>query len=963
MPILVANPKKLRSDTLMFLRRLLIGLFLCLGGLFDQHLSATTISDFSPIILSDSTLFQKIPDEQIGYILDEENQLTIDDLELQNFQALEHRPFLEIVQKGFNYWAVFTLVNPSKYERTWWLDLPGNYVRVWAERADGKMERAVTGNLLSQKDKAISGLFRNFNYTPVHMKAGEQVVVKLNLRTSSFFPVYKATINIGQPIYFKNFQHERLSKVTLSDGIYFSLMLVFSLYCLVYFFFTKRIFAFWVACYALCLIGYFFQYNSTWYRIGLSPIYAQQFCMVLVNLSLLFDFLFIRKYVRLREIAPYWDKICLWIIYFLLGFTISHAFFYWFSQNYLLTLLSVSVVHFLLNLPMFVIGFKLLKEPQRHIKVFAIGLLLLQVLLCYNHTQIGQLDKPFLKIGVSIHILTVLISLSLRAARSEKEKIKAEAERLLGNIKLAELQKLDNLKSNFFANVSHELRTPLTLILGPIQTVLKNENLGNRDYTLLRRAQQSGKDLLKLVGAILDLSKLESTKIELVEQPVSFFNLIRRVTANFESHAHQKELQFTLTYQAERNLVVSLDTEKVVIILNNLLSNALKFTPQKGSVSVKVIDEGNRLIIFVSDTGSGVHPDDLPYIFNRFYQSNQPNAESSGGTGIGLALSKEYAILMGGDIVVDSQLGEGTTFKFTLPRKEVFGSTVEIEPAANFINPKPLAKTNAENVVQAPLARTVQPSLLVVEDNSSLRAYLTTILSPYYQIIEAENGVVALDFLSNEKTTNQQISVTPNLIISDIMMPEMDGYQLLETVKNDSAFKQIPFIMLTAKAGLDSKLKALRIGVDDYLLKPFEEEELLARIENLLANSEERANIAQALSEELVETPSISKESALWLEQLYDLINTQIDQPSFSIPEMARLLNMSERSLQRQLKSLTGLSPKQYLQEIRLTKARQYLEEKTYDTVAKVAYAVGFADAKNFSRRYKQRFGKLPSSY
>ena len=930
-----------------------VGLILC------QNLFATSFDALPVLPLSDSLLFQEISREQIGFIEDKDNELLLDLLEVQNFSPLESRNLLEIAQQNFNYWAVIKLVNTSKYNKTWWLDVPGNYVNAWIERANGQMETAATGNLLKQKDKSIKGLFRNFNYIPIQLKAGEKITLKLNIKTSPFFPIYKNTISVGQPLYFENFQNERMSNVVYYDGMYSALMIMFCLYCLTYFLFTKEIFAFWAACYALCLICYFYQFNSTWYRFGLSPVFIQQFGIAIMNFSLLFDFLFTRKFINLRELFPFWEKAYLKIIYFLIGFIGFHALFYFLSQHYFFALLLILLVHTILYIPKLIVGVKLLTLKKPLTSIFAVGLIVCHVLLFTNNFQLTDLSNQLLKIGVSFYILSILLSLSFRAAVSQKQKIQAEAARVLETVKLEELQKLDGFKSKFFANVSHELRTPLTLILGPINSVLKNEQLGNRDFTLLKRAQQSGQELLKLVNSILDFSKMETTKIPIQKKPVALFKLTRRIVASFESYAQQKEIQFTFNYEAEKNLVLLLDEEKLVIVLNNLLSNALKFTPKKGRIAITLTDEEKQIKYVVSDTGNGIHRDDLPYIFNRFYQSIQPNTITAGGTGIGLALSKEYINLLEGHITAESQLGVGSTFTFVLPRKEVLGSLLIKDTKEK------------EAVISIPATQSTEKALnkkaltlLIVEDNYSLRNYLLTILAPYYNIIAAENGKIALDILQNNLEEKQSNSTFPNLVISDIMMPEMDGFQLLETVKTVASLKHLPMIMLTAKAGIDSKLKALRIGVDDYLLKPFDEEELLVRIENLLNNVTARLSYLETeQTTPIQEATKLSQEAVLWLEQVENLVKEKIGNPLFTIPVMASDLAMSERSLQRQLKKITGFTPNQYVQEIKLDKARQLLETKKFDTIAKVAYAVGFSDTKNFSRRFKQRYGKAPSAY
>ncbi len=519
-----------------------------------------------------------------------------------------------------------------------------------------------------------------------------------------------------------------------------------------------------------------------------------------------------------------------------------------------------------------------------------------------------------------------------------------------------ELRELDQTKSRFFANVSHELRTPLTLILGPINTTLKRGDLTNRDFTMLMKAKQSGKNLLKLIGSILDLSKMESNKIELFETPTILFSFIRRLVSSFESHAEREGIQFSFSYQAEKDLQLLLDKEKLEVILNNLLSNAMKFTPKGGQVAVILTDETNQILLTVKDTGRGIYPDDLPNVFNRFYQSNQKGAPTEGGTGIGLALSKEFTKLMKGDIWVESEWTQGSTFFLQLPRNEILGMVqmpeTELQPEKNI-----QTEATSEN-----LQPTSEQQLLIVEDNHVLRDYLKLILEPYFNIQTAENGQVALDVLTENYQNKQQ---QPDLIISDVMMPEMDGFQLLTILKSRDYFRNIPVIMLTARAELQDKLKALRVGVDDYMIKPFDEEELLTRIASLLRNYEERKEFInnEILNKEETTVIEISEADQKWLEKAETIITNEIANSLFSVDYLAEQIKTPRKKLYKKVKQLTGLTPNQYIRTIRLKIAKDFLEQQTYKTVKEVAHQVGFQRVDYFSNLYKKEYGKSPIQY
>lgn len=519
-----------------------------------------------------------------------------------------------------------------------------------------------------------------------------------------------------------------------------------------------------------------------------------------------------------------------------------------------------------------------------------------------------------------------------------------------------ELRHLDEVKSRFFSNVSHELRTPLTLLLGPIGSVLKGGQLDNRSFTLLKKAQRSGKDLLQLINEILDLSKMESGKMELHEKAVRLYPLLQRCFAQFESHARLQDVQLVFEYQASEELQVLLDVDKFEKVVNNFLSNAVKFTPKDGRVTLRLEESDSRLLLTVADTGQGIHSDDVPHVFDRFYQTNRPGAPAEGGTGIGLALVNEYAQLSGGKTWVESTLGQGSTFFFEFPKKLVAAGDWEELPVGEELEEMETFVTTSEASEKPATAD--RPTVLIVEDNPELRDYLRLILEEKYKVITVENGQIALEKL----TANGQQPIA-DLILSDLMMPVMDGYQLLEKLKSDDRYRHLPVVMLTARADLRDRLKALRIGVDDYLLKPFEEEELLVRIENLLTNYRNRQSAEEAAAEAQMAAPSLSQADVDWLAKLETHARDGLGRQLLSVNWLANQVHLSKSQLLRRLRKVTGLTAQQYLIELRLQESRELLRAGKYSTIAEVAYAVGYKDAAAFSRSFRNYFGKSPSEF
>lgn len=513
-----------------------------------------------------------------------------------------------------------------------------------------------------------------------------------------------------------------------------------------------------------------------------------------------------------------------------------------------------------------------------------------------------------------------------------------------------ELKKLDELKSRFFANISHELRTPLTLILSPSQKLMKETATDKKIFPLAHSVARNSRKLLLLINEILDLTKLEAEGLKVEESTTALHPFIRQTAGMFQSHAERQRIHLSVHYELSPHIRLLLDVSKLETILNNLISNALKFTPAGGEVSLTVNKLEDKLNILVKDTGRGIHADDLPHIFDRYYQS-KTNTAAEGGAGIGLALSAELVKLMKGKLLARSEVNQGTTFQLLLPWREAPPETAEQ------VGEKPLAAFTPLPDI-APAANTINedlPTILFVEDNLDVQDYVAALLDRLYNIIVVNNGREALDYLRGAKEA-------PDLIISDLMMPVMDGYAFLENIKQSPEFKNIPVIMLTARAGLQDRLKALRIGVDDYLLKPFVEDELKARLSNLLNNAAERAAARQEAraADPPGEAPSEGDE---WLAQLQDYIRKEMGSPTFSVESTAQAFGQDRFSLNRKLRELVGMSAGKYLLEVRLHAARTLLEKRGVKTVKEAAAGAGFFDTKTFSRHFLQRFGVYPSSY
>lgn len=576
----------------------------------------------------------------------------------------------------------------------------------------------------------------------------------------------------------------------------------------------------------------------------------------------------------------------------------------------------------------------------------------------------------FLGASITLLIFKSRIQILRRRQIELEKKVAERTEKINADKKIIEkqaeeLRSLDNLKSHFFANISHELRTPLTLMLAPITDIINRNTLSQHDHYNLLLAQRNGKQLQKMINEILDLTKLEAGKMKLSTTHVDWYSFLKTLTANFESIAKQKAINFTINYDCDLSLRLEMDAAKMEMILANILSNAFKYTHRGGKITLSTLNSKAGIVIEIRDNGRGIHEDDLPHIFDRFFQSKDQNRLAEGGTGIGLAIAKEFAQLMEGDIQVTSTIGAGTSFIISIPLKEAL-SNIEVTqevPLAVFHQYSVADSSPGTN--QLSEKNDQLSTILLVEDNPDLQFYIKNLLAPAYNIITAFNGQEALDLLASH-TSEHPVC---HLILSDIMMPVMDGYQLLNFVK--AKYPQIPVIMLTAKGSLDDKLKALRIGVDDYLTKPFSQVELKVRIENLIKNATVRQlarkeetntqtdNAFQTMPVPLPEDKAIQN----WLKDLEEKAIENFSDFSYTTERLANDLNISKRQLLRRMKISVGLTPGQYLKNVRLLKARELLLNGEISSVKATALSVGYKDVSYFSKEFNKEFGKSPSEF
>ena len=516
---------------------------------------------------------------------------------------------------------------------------------------------------------------------------------------------------------------------------------------------------------------------------------------------------------------------------------------------------------------------------------------------------------------------------------------------------------LDLLKIRFFTNVSHEFRTPLSLILSPIEKILK-ENPESGHLPQLQLIQRNTRRLLNLVNQLLDFRKMEVQEIALHPTTGDIIPFIKEVAFTFSDLSENKNIKFQFVTQLE-SLEATFDQDKIEKVLNNLLSNAFKFTPEGGWVTIEVKLEESKFsdtfpsknfIIQVKDSGIGISEENQEKIFKRFFQSEIAGSMVNQGSGIGLAITKKFVRLHKGRIFVESVPGKGSCFTVILPiaHAEAFKPAITSEA----IPIRVLRPASLEPDISR-MKASKKPVILLIEDNEDFRFYLKDNLSLYYEVKEAVNG---------QQGWQQVLSLLPNLVVSDITMPEMDGLTLNRKIRKDPRTAHIPVILLTANATEDQKLAGYEMGANAYITKPFNFEILLAQIKNLVA---QQTTYRQALEPKREINPqeiTITSLEEKLIQKAIAITEKQMGNPDFSVEELSRELGMSRVNLYKKLLAITGKAPLEFIRTIRLKRAAQLLRESQL-TIAEVAYEVGFNNPKYFTKYFKEEFKELPSLY
>ena len=569
-----------------------------------------------------------------------------------------------------------------------------------------------------------------------------------------------------------------------------------------------------------------------------------------------------------------------------------------------------------------------------------------------------------LRNGIILGSIIILLALTALfqyvRRRQQQQRQQAEMALQVEKAEAEKLRELDELKSAFFANISHEFRTPLSLILGPVQQakeqVPASEDLAEAgDIPVpaahLQLIERNAVRLQSLIDQLLDLSKLDSGKMQLKVARGNVIAFLRSMVFSFESLAERNHIHFQTTFPEEVPEAY-FDAGKLEKIVVNLLSNAFKFTPEHGTIRVAVSTFEEQIHIRISDSGPGIPPGEQSRIFDRFYQLE---AHVDQGTGIGLALVKELVELHYGKITLESTPGSGATFLLTLPVSRSYFSEEEVlSGIPGSQPPRSVSLPMHEQIPPTPVNDQKQadrPLALVVEDNADLRNYMVEVLHDHYRVHTASDGADGLE---------KAMQLIPDVIVSDIMMPRLNGMELCTRLKEDERTSHVPLILLTARAAQGNKIEGLQTGADDYLTKPFDARELRVRMENLI---EQRAKLRAKYEGSLSLRPSqvaVTSVDERFLQQVIEQIETNLGNEFFTVEELARAVNFSRSQLNRKLKALTNSSPNELIRDFRLKRAKDLLEQGA-GNVSEVAFQVGYSNLSYFGRTFKQAFEIKPS--
>ena len=775
--------------------------------------------------------------------------------------------------------------------------------------------------------------------------------------------------SFGYPAYFhlsarspeQAFYHEPYQYHRTFNAFMFGVTFIVFLYFLLQFIYLRERIYFWFSLWLLfCMVT---QSMTIGLVIGALGSIRYPLWIFAANGQFFIFWFFGRSFVGSKQKFPVLDKLIKGLAFFILIEIVITAFYviifkpetyFTAPHNWHYVLLNMYAIGSLL------LSIVLLLKQDLFARYFGIGSMIASIFFIIGTLwSMAVIRPPFgidpYSTGMFLQIVIYSFGISYRSRKiTEQNQIKKiQAERSLAEIQ--RMKDLDEVKTRFFANISHEFRTPLALIKGPLEQAEKLSKSDNEQSIQLTEKtfgliKKNTIRLQMLVNQLLDLSKIESGNLHLRLSQGGLIPFLRSHVFSFESWAERKNISLN-THFSGKSDDAYYDKDKLEKILNNLLSNAFKYTPEGGTVSVNANLSEQFLWVEISDTGNGIRQEEINKIFDRFYQVE---GDEDKGSGIGLALTKELVSLQNGQINVHSEKGRGTTFKVRLPVcLEKLPEMISIDKDVNWsVTPElPTKILNETPKEENQDLKNHEEVVLLVEDNEDLHDFISEILATKFKIIKANDG------LQGERMAFEHI---PDLVISDVMMPKKDGYELCHALKNNVKTSHVPIMMLTAKAGQSNKMAGLTQGADAYLTKPFDANELLLRAQNLIKARKKIWDHFKSMDLSAVQDLNLSSVDDTFLQKVISYIKENIDNELLSVEDIASNVGFSRAQLHRKLKALTNKSTGQLVNEIRLNKAKNMLTQKV-GSVSEIAYSVGYSNMSYFTKSFKAKFGVLPS--
>ena len=874
---------------------------------------------------------------------------------------LKHLPFhrinkfkLDRINPNNVYWIRFYIKNNGSAVETsqYIAQLPTQFPKVDFYLIDSSLgiQYQKTGKFVAFSEKnTIANLF--WNFVKVDLTKRDQTLCLIRVEGSRKTTFLNSNIRIWQA---EMFYHEVISEVS-SDNLFIGLITLLLLYNGLLFFVVSRDRPhLYYALYLFSIILYFsytsgiFNEEIATFLFDTHPEYFHFLKLSPYAITLSY-FFFIRYFVETKTEFPKWDigiqaLTILGIVTMGIdtGVLINQEFdFYWSDR-----IASIYLLLAIIYLTIFLFPLSKSRKTKNYIIILGFTALSIGSIIYLATVLTGNQRLFYLKIGYLIELLIFsyglaydrrirLINQQKLVVELNKNKIQKEKQEIEAKF----LKELGAAKSQFYTNITHEFRTPITVILGlaeEIQTTSKKQIIA---------IKRNGKQLLQLINQMLALSKLESGREQLKMQQGDVVAFTKYMVESFHSFAATQDIKLEMNTAID-HLKMDYDPEKLQLILSNLIANAIKFTSAGGKVKVALKQIKQQLQIMISDTGEGILEEQLPYIFDRYYQAD--SIQENTGSGIGLTLVKEYVQMLEGKIELESKLGKGTTFYIQLPINQKVALS-SILPSK--ISPIPVATNISSEVSNVSLSE--RPKILLIEDNKDVLHYLSLFLNNQYDLSFAYDGL---------EGAKKAIAEIPDLIVSDVMMPHKNGFELCEQIKKDEQTSHIPIILLTAKADFDSKIQGLEFGADVYLSKPFQKQELLVQIARLL----EQQRTLQAHYSQLAMLPTdryqVRKGEASFLYRVQSTLEANLDDENFDIAALCQSLHLSRMQLHRKLKELTGQTTSQYITNLRLKRSKDLLEQSEL-SIAEVAYQVGFKSQSHFSQVFTREIGQPPSTW